>query len=288
MRSVQVPDHPARTMRLMNTRSGPLAGQVALITGAGSGMGAAFARRLAADGAHVVVNDLDNDSATAIAAEVGGEPSVFDVVDSAAFDAAVDRAVATHGRIDILINNAGIAPPFPADRVQDMVSNQIARMEGRIGDLVPMNATVELSDDDWDRMIRVHLYGTFYGTRAALRHMTPARSGAIVNIASVLGLRPAAGPLHYSAAKAGIIALTKSIGQEVAPFGVRVNAVCPGWVDTPLLHEMDPIVTGAIVTAIPRGRMAEAHELAELVRFLAGPESSYCNGDVLTASGGVA
>ena len=137
-------------------------------------------------------------------------------------------------------------------------------------------------------MIKVHLYGTFHGTRAALRHMTPARRGSIVNIASVLGLRPAAGPLHYSAAKAGIIAVSKSIGQEVAAFGVRVNAVCPGWVDTPLLHTMDPMVMTAIVTQIPRGRMAEAAELAELVRFLAGPESSYCNGDVFTASGGVA
>lgn len=265
-----------------------LAGQIAFVTGAGSGMGAAFARRLAADGATIVVNDLDEAAARAVAAEVGGEAAPFDVCDSAAFDAAVDATVARHGRLHIMVNNAGIAPPFPAERVEIMVSNQIARMDGRISDLIPMNATADLSDADWDRMIRVHLYGTFHGTRAAVRHMTPARAGAIVNIASVLGLRPVAGPLHYAAAKAGIIALTKSVGLEVAPFGVRANAVCPGWVDTPLLHEMDPILTAAIVSQIPRGRMAEAHELAELVRFLAGPESSYCNGDVLTASGGVA
>ena len=272
----------------MTTGAPALAGQVAFVTGAGSGMGAAFARRLAADGATIVVNDLAADAARAVAAEVGGEAAPFDVCDSAAFDAAVDDVVARHGRLDIMVNNAGIAPPFPAERVGTMVNNQIARMEGRIDDLVPMNATVDLSDADWDRMIRVHLYGTFHGTRAAVRHMTPARSGAIVTIASVLGLRPVAGPLHYAAAKAGIIALTKSVGLEVAPFGVRANAVCPGWVDTPLLHDMDPILTGAIVAQIPRGRMAEPHELAELVRFLAGPESSYCNGDVLTASGGVA
>ena len=160
-------------------------------------------------------------------------------------------------------------------------------MEGRIDDMVPPDSTVDLSDEAWDRMIKVHLYGTFHGTRAALRHMTPARSGAVVNIASVLGLRPMAGPLHYAAAKAGIIALTKSAGQEVAPFGVRVNAVCPGWVDTPLLAPLDQITRAAITMQIPRGRMAQADELAELVRFLVGPESSYCNGDVFAASGGV-
>jgi len=269
------------------TDSRSLAGQVALITGAGSGMGAAFARRLAADGAHVVVTDINADSAATVAGEIGGTALTLDVADSAAFDAAVDTTVARHGRIDVLINNAGIAPPTDPTKVEQMVLNQIARMEGRIDDLVPANTTIELSDTDFDRMIKVHLYGTFHGIRAALRHMTPARSGSIVNISSVLGLRPMAGPLHYAAAKAGIIALTKSIGLEVAAFGVRVNAVCPGWVDTPLLHEMDPIVMGAIVSQIPRGRMARAEELAELVRFLAGPESSYCNGDVLASSGGV-
>lgn len=263
-----------------------LTGQVAFITGAGSGLGAAFARRLAADGAKVVVNDLTLSAAQGVADEVGGDTAVFDVTDSAAFDAAVDAAVARWGRLDILINNAGIAPaPDPA-RTEVMIANQMKRMEGRIDEMTPPGYTLDLSDADWDRMIKVHLYGAFYGTRAALRHMTPARSGAIVNIASVLGLRPLAGALHYATAKAGIIALTKSTGQEVAPFGVRVNAVCPGWVDTPLLAPMDPMSMAGIVMQIPRGRMAVAEEIAELVRFLAGPEGSYCNGDVFAASGG--
>jgi 3-oxoacyl-[acyl-carrier protein] reductase len=135
-------------------------------------------------------------------------------------------------------------------------------------------------------MIRVHLYGTFHGTRAALRHMTPRRTGSIVNISSILGLRPAPGAPHYSAAKAGIIALTKSTAQEVAPFGVRVNAVCPGWVDTPLLAPFDEITRAAIVMQTPVGRMARPEELAEVVRFLAGPESSYCVGEVFPVSGG--
>ena len=277
-------------MRTMTqpTGQGALTGQVAFITGAGSGLGAAFARRLAQDGATVVINDLNPNAAAEIAAEVGGDTAIFDVCDATAFDAEIDKAAERHGRLDIVINNAGIAPASDPDRVQQAIANQMARMEGRIGDMVPPNSTVDLSDEDWDRMIKVHLYGTFHGTRAALRHMTPARRGAIVNVSSVLGLRPMAGALAYATAKAGIIAFTKSVGQEVAPYGVRVNAVCPGWIDTPLLAPMDPMMIAGIVMQIPQGRMGRPEELAELVRFLSGPESSYCNGDIFAASGGFA
>ncbi len=264
-----------------------LAGQVAVITGAGSGMGAAFARRLAADGAFVIVNDLSPDAAVAVAAEVGGEAVPFDVGDAGVFDEAIDKVVAIHGRLDIMINNAGIAPPPDPERTQRSIANQMLKMEGKLDQLVPPDITLDLSDAQWDRMIRTHLYGTFHGVRAALRHMTPARQGSIVNISSILGLRPMAGAPHYSAAKAGIIALTKSTGQEVAPFGVRVNAVCPGWIDTPLLSDMDPMMKAGILMGVPASRMGTAEELAELVRFLAGPESSYCFADVFAASGGV-
>ena len=249
-------------------------------------MGEAFARRLAADGAHLVVSDIDEIGAGRVASDIGGEAAVFDVSDSAAVDAAVDRVVAHHGRLDVMINNAGIAPPTNDERTRIAIANQMKRMEGRDSEMVPTDVTVGLSDAEWDRMIRVHLYGVFHGTRAALRHMTPAGSGSIINVSSILGLRPSSGAPHYSAAKAGIIAFTKSVAQEVAPFGPRVNAVCPGWIDTPLLAPMDPLVLGSIRMQIPAGRMGTPAELAELVRFLAGPESSYCVGDVFTASGG--
>ena len=236
----------------------------------------------------MVVNDLNPNAAAEVAAEVGGDTSIFDVCDSVAFTGEIDKVAERHGRLDIVVNNAGFAPPSDPERVQQAVTNQMARMEGRISDLVPSNSTIELSDEDFDRMIKVHLYGTFYGTRAALRHMTPARRGAIVNVSSVLGIRPLAGAMHYATAKAGIIALTKSVGQEVAPFGVRVNAVCPGWIDTPLVAALDPMMIAGIMMQIPQGRMGRPEELAELVRFLAGPESSYCNGDIFAASGGFA
>jgi len=263
-----------------------LSGMIVVVTGGGSGLGAQFSRRLAADGAHVVVGDRDEAAAGRVATEVGGEAAVFDVTDSAAFDAAVDRVVAHHGRLDVLINNAGIAPPRAPERDQKAFANAVKRAEGRIDELEPLDVTLGMTDAEWDVMIRIHLHGTFYGTRAALRHMMPRRSGSIINVSSIMGLRPAAGAPHYCAAKAGIVALTKSCAQEVAPFGIRVNAVAPGWVDTPLLAPMDPISIAGITAQIPIGRMGRPEELAEVVRFLAGPESSYCIGDVFAASGG--
>jgi 3-oxoacyl-[acyl-carrier protein] reductase len=271
-----------------SARTGALEGQVALVTGGGSGLGAAFARRLARDGAHVVINDLHPKAAAAVAEEVGGSSSPFDVTDSPAFDAAVDAVVDRCGRLDVVVNNAGIAPPVDPVRFERAVANQMLRMEGRFDEMVPLDALASLSDDAWDVMIRTHLYGTFHGTRAALRHMQPRRRGSIINIASVLGLQPAAGAADYSAAKAGIIALTRAAAQEVAHLNIRVNAVCPGYVDTPLLSDFDETMRAVITMRIGMGRMATADELAELVRFLAGPESSYSTGDVYPATGGYA
>ena len=266
-----------------------LAGQIAFITGAGSGLGAAFARRLAADGATIVVNDLSEDAAAITAKEVDGSTAVFDVCDSAAFDAAIDATVAEHGRIDVLVNNAGIAPANDAAadaRLEITIANTLLRMEGRIDEMQPVGALSSMTDAEWDRMIKVHLYGTFHGVRAALRHMERRRSGVIVNISSILGQMPSAGAAHYSTAKAAIIALTKSAAAETSHLGIRINAVCPGFIDTPLLAPMNDIVRAAITQRLGMGRMGTADELAELVRFLAGPESSYATGDVFTMSGG--
>lgn len=267
---------------------GSLQGQVALITGGGSGLGAAFARRLAADGAQVMVTDLRGETAADVASQIDGHSLEVDVTDSAAVDAAVAATIARCGGLDIMINNAGIAPPFNQERFQRTVTNEILRMSGDLSSMEPLEVLSTMSNEDWDQMIRVHLYGVFYGCRAALRHFQPRRSGVIVNISSVLGLRPTSAAPHYSVAKAGIIALTKSVAEEVAPFGIRVNAVCPGWVDTPLLSDFDEQARQIIRNRVPMGRLATAEELAELVRFLSGPESSYCTGEVHSAGGGYA
>ena len=265
-----------------------LDGRIAFITGAGSGLGAASARRLALDGALVVVNDINADAATAVAAEVGGEASPFDVVDSVAFDAAIDKVVAIHGRLDIMVNNAGIAPPPDPVRIEHTIANAMAKMEGRYGDMSPVGSWGTITDEAWDRMIKVHQYGTFYGMRAALRHMEAQRSGVIVNLSSILGVSPSAGAPHYGAAKAAIVSLTRSAAAEEAPFGIRVNAICPGYIDTPLLAPFDETTRGLIMTRIGMNRMGRAEEIAELVRFLCGDESSYCTGEIFTASGGYA
>lgn len=264
----------------------PLAGHVSFITGGGSGLGAATAERLARDGAIVAINDLSGESAKAVAESLGGVAYEFDVVDSAAFDRAVDDCVSRFGRLDIMVNNAGMAPSDVGSKSDRMLANQMMRMEGRVAEIEPMNYLLDMADADWRRMVDVHLTGTFFGCRAALRHMQPSRRGRIVNLSSVLGLRPAAGAPHYSAAKAAIIALTKAVADEVAPLGINVNAVCPGYIDTPLLTPFSEIMKAAIVMRIGKGRLGVAAEVAEVVRFLAGPESEYCTGEVYPVSGG--
>ncbi|MEO5973711.1 MAG: SDR family NAD(P)-dependent oxidoreductase [Ilumatobacteraceae bacterium] len=263
-----------------------LRGSVAVITGAGSGMGEAFARRLASDGVHVAVLDINTANAKRVANEIDGTYFTVDVADSESFDESIGSVVAQHDRLDILINNAGIAPPTDDAKLDISIANQMRRFEGDVAGLVPANYLTDLTDQEWDRMLKVHLYGTFYGCRGALRHMVPARRGVIVNVSSILGLRHAAAAPHYAAAKAAIISLTKSVAEESAGFGVRVNAICPGWIDTPLLDPLGDSMKGIITSRIGIGRMGSPDEIAELVRFLCGPESSYCTGEIFSASGG--
>jgi 3-oxoacyl-[acyl-carrier protein] reductase len=259
---------------------------VVFITGGGSGLGAAAARRLAGDGALVAVNDLDAESAGRVASEIGGVSYGFDVCDARAFGSAIDDCVTRFGQLDVLVNNAGIAPSDVGSKTDRMISNQMKRMENRLDEYEPMNYLIDLTDEAWDVMIRTHLYGCFHGCRAALRHMQARRYGRIINISSVLGLKPSAGAPHYSTAKAAIIALTRAVADEVAPLGITVNAICPGYIDTPLLTPFSEMLKAAIVSRIGMGRMGTAAEIAEMVRFLAGPEASYCTGEVYPVTGG--
>ena len=267
-----------------------------LVTGAGSGLGAAIAGRLAADGARVIVNDVDAAAAESTASRWGGEVEAFDVADHEAVDAAVDAMVERHGRLDVLVNNAGIAPDRP-DVGERSMASLTARMSGQAPE--PVRACSTLTDAQWDRMIRVHLYGTFHCTRAALRHMERAealasgpagasRRGTIVNIASIAGTLGLASAPDYSAAKGGIIAFTKSVAAEVAPIGIRVNAVAPAFVDTPLLDFMDDATRQLLTLRSGAGRLGHPDEVAAAVRYLAGEESGYCFGEVLVLSGALA
>jgi 3-oxoacyl-[acyl-carrier protein] reductase len=261
--------------------SAPLHEHVAVVTGAGSGLGAAIARRLAAAGAHVVVNDLHAAAADVVAKEVDGEAAAFDVADSAAFDAAVDATVARHGRLDVLVNNAGIVTDRP-EVMERLMAAQVAAMTGEAAE--PIRCFSTLTDEQFDRMMRTHVYGTFNGMRAALRHMEPARAGAIVNLCSVYSYGGSVATPEYAAAKHAIAGLTRSVGAEVAPLGIRVNAVAPGFIDTPLLEPMDD-VKPFLVGRIPAGRLGRAEEVAEAVRYLVC-DASYSFGEILPISGG--
>jgi 3-oxoacyl-[acyl-carrier protein] reductase len=261
--------------------SAALQDQVAVVTGAGSGLGAAIARRLASEGAHVVVNDLHGDAADVVAKEIDGEAIPFDVADSAAFDAAVDGVVARHGRIDVLVNNAGIVTDRP-EVLERLMAAQLAAMSGQEAE--PVQCFSTLTDAQFDRMMKTHVYGTFNGMRAALRHMEPARSGAIVNLRSVYSYGGSVATPEYAAAKHAIAGLTKSVGAEVAPLGIRVNAVAPGFIDTPLLDPMTD-VKPFLLGRIPAGRLGQAEEVATLVRYLVC-EATYSFGEILPVSGG--
>ena len=257
--------------------------RIAVVTGAGSGLGAAIAARLAADGALVVATDIDGSAAELVAKEIGGEADELDVTDSAAVDRVVDAAVARHGRLDVMVNNAGIAPHRPEVRDRS-TANAMARMTG--DGLVPLDALVTMTDEEWDRMIKVHLYGTFYGTRAALRHMTQQRSGAIVNLASVMAYIASAGGADYAAAKAAIVSFTKSAGAEVAHLGIHVNAVAPGFIDTPLLSFVDDTAKAMIATRQTPNRLGRPEEIANAVAWLVSDEASFSFGETLNLTGG--
>ncbi len=258
-----------------------LDGQVALVTGAGSGLGAAIAHDLAQQGAHVVVNDVRADAAAAVAKELASEVAVFDVSDSAAFDAAVDNTVSQHGRLDVLVNNAGIVMDRP-EVIERLIAAQVAAMNGE--EVPPVRVLSSLTDEQFDRMLKTHVYGTFYGMRAALRHMEEARAGAIVNLCSVYAYGGSVAGPEYAAAKHAIAGMTKSVGAEVAPLGIRVNAVAPGFIDTPFL---DPLLDARpfLLARIPAGRFGRAEEIAKVVRYLVC-DATYSFGEVVPASGG--
>ena len=244
-----------------------LAGKVAVVTGGCSGIGLATVRRFAQEGAKVVIGDLSDELGEQYAAEVGGTYVHTNVADKADVDNLFKVAHDTYGRIDIAFNNAGISPPDD-DSILD----------------------TEL--DAWDKVQLVNLTSVYLCCKAVLPYMLEQKSGSIINTASFVAVMGAAtSQISYSASKGGVLSMTRELGVQFAREGIRVNALCPGPVNTPLLQELfakDPERAARRLVHIPVGRFAEAEEIAAAVAFLASDDSSFVNATDFLVDGGIA
>ncbi|EFL03070.1 3-oxoacyl-[acyl-carrier-protein] reductase [Streptomyces sp. SPB78] len=241
------------------------AGKTAFVTGAASGIGLATAQRLGRGGAKVVVADYNKDGAEAAVAALKREgveaaAVAVDVTDATSVEAAVDFAVKTFGGLDLAVNNAGIS-----------------------GESAP---TGEYSVDNWDRVIATNLSGVFYGMRYQIPVMAAAGKGAIVNTASILGSVGFPNAVAYSSAKHGVVGLTKTAAMEYATQGIRINAVGPGFIETPLLKNMDEAAHDGLVSLHPAGRLGTGEEVAEVIAFLLSDRASFVMGSYHLVDGG--
>jgi len=263
-----------------------VAGRVIVITGGGRGIGAETARLLAAEGARVAIGDVDGELVKQTAMELGVAGFPVDVTDAAGFASFLDAATEALGPIDVLVNNAGAVGGPHLERVVPLLEAQ--RLEALSdGVKTPLDALVRLGDDEWRRLLAVHLDGTFFCTRAAARLMAPRGRGVIVNMASVCGIEGCTGHPHYSAAKAGILGFTKAVAKELIVQGVRVNAVAPGHVDTSKLRGELDASRRVIAAHTPAGRLAQPEEIAATVAFLASDDGAYYVGATLSPNGGL-
>jgi len=241
-------------------------GKVAAITGGASGIGAATARRLHDEGASVLIADLNDALGEVLARELGDGRALYRHVDVSNWEdvqAMVDGAVAAFGRLDILFNNAGIG--------------------------APLATTPDLAVEEWRRVIDIDLTGVFHGCKAAIPVMKAQGGGAIINTASASGLAGDYSFTAYNAAKGGVVNYTRAAGIDHARDGVRINAVCPGPVDTPIIAGIDewPGVRDAWNERVPMGRFARAEEIASVVAFLASDDASYMTGAIISVDGGL-
>jgi 3-oxoacyl-[acyl-carrier protein] reductase len=243
-----------------------LTGKVAIVTGSGRGIGKAIAMKLAEAGATIVINDVgDNTPVEETVAEIKkmdrqAMAVMADVSSTTDVARLVDTATKTYGKVDILVNNAGIA--------RDQL-------------------VMRMTDEDWDKVLTINLKSVFLCTRAVLRPMLKQRSGRIVSISSIVGIIGNAGQANYASAKAGIIGFTKTIAKEVGSRGITVNAVAPGFIDTPMTQALPEERRQSMLNSIPLGYLGTPRDVAETVAFLASEEARYITGQVITVDGGI-
>ena len=273
----------------MTTDEGRLAGKVALVTGAARGLGAQIARRFHDEGATPIITDLSEPACRELAHELGGDAYALDVTDSTAVTEVFAKVAANHGRLDILVNNAGISGmedrPEEVQRGYDITMAQMAdTMAGNLPSVHP-DVTLRTTDEDWHRVLAVHLDGTFFCTREAMRIMGPQRSGAIINLGSIMGTSGGGGAAAYCAAKAGILGLTRAHAREFVSQGIRVNAIAPGWIETARTDALGPM-RPLIAMQTPMGPMGDTDDIAWAAVYLASEEAKFVTGQVLSPNGG--
>ena len=240
-----------------------LSGEIVLVTGASRGIGAAIADELAAQGATVVGTATSESGAQAIGERLkpaGGHGRVLDVADGAAVEALIEDIAKEFGPVSILVNNAGITRD---------------------------NLLMRMKDEDWQAILDTNLTSVYRTSKAVMRAMMKARKGRIINIASVVGVTGNAGQANYAAAKAGIIAFSKSLAKEIGSRGITVNVVAPGFIDTDMTKALPESAREALIGQIALGRLGEPADIARAVAFLAGPSATYITGETLHVNGGM-
>ena len=252
-----------------------LEGRVAWVTGGGSGIGRAISQCFAAEGARVVVNDLRPETAEETLKTLAGSGHLAqggDISDSARVAAMGDEIEAELGRLDVLVNNAGV-DRLPGDGLEDAMGGK--------GSLVTL-----MPDAGWTRMLEIHLNGAFFCSREAAKRMIPQKSGAIINMSSIAGLG-GMGAIHYATAKAGLLGFTRSLARELGARNIRVNAICPGAIDTPMAQALsEPMVKG-LLAATPLRRLGTAEEIAAAALFFASDDGAFVTGQWLSPNGGI-
>ncbi len=265
---------------------GRLDGKIALVTGAARGLGAQIAKRMAEEGARVVVNDLSLAAARATADEIGGEALACDVSDSSAVAAMFAELATISTDLDILVNNAGISGIEGDNAARERIARQAeALARGEVPEETLDGGIVGVSDDQWHRMLGVHMDGTFFCCREAVKLMRHSSRGSIINMGSIMGTFGRPGGVAYCAAKAGILGFTRALAHEMAPHNVRVNALAPGWIRTDMTDPLKPLHP-MLEMQTPLGRLGEPDDIAWAAVYLASDEAKFVTGQTLSPNGG--
>ena len=266
-----------------------LKGKVALITGGARGLGASIAKHFSNEGAKIILCDINTDLANKMANELGGTAYYIDVSNSKNVEETFSKINSEFNRLDILVNNAGINGFENRQNLLDeriKVNNLQSKEFSETGKIKShFDVTVNLNDEDWHKMIGIHLNGTFYCTREALKIMNNQESGSIINMGSVLGTTGGPSSPHYSAAKAGILGFTRATARELASRNIRVNAIAPGYIDTEMTTHLGD-VKKIVMSSTPMKRFGDVEDIAWAAVYLASNEAKFVTGQTISPNGG--